>query len=121
LQKYLELITRQLNDEARVKSSKKASLAMLPKPTPWDGNAVTWTEFEVDVDAYLQLSEDKSDLFRVTWTMGFLKDAAKKFAKSYRATHPQCSFEEFIFKLKENFNVNAIVELSLQKTSTTII
>jgi hypothetical protein len=119
LTRYIHALEAKLEvKENSSKSVNKAAFSFLAKPTPWNGNPETWVDFEVDIKAYLELSGNDFDLYRVTWTTGFLVDPAKKFAQNFRATHPNCSFIVFIESLKANFNVNSAIELCLRKLRT---
>ena len=116
LTSYIKALEARLNDKINVPMvSNKAAFSLLAKPTPWNGDPDTWVDFEVDINSYLELSENKTDLYRITWTLGYLSGDAKKFGKNFKATNPLCSFYEFIEALKANFNVNSASELALQK------
>ena len=116
LTRYIEALQAKVNAKTNSTTlSNKAAFSLLAKPTPWNGDPDTWVDFEVDINSYLELSEIKTDLYRITWTLGYLSGDAKRFGKNFRATNPDCSFIEFIEGLKANFNVNSAAELALQK------
>lgn len=114
---YIKTLEERLKAKLDVPApvSNKASFSLLAKPTSWNGDPNNWVDFEVDINSYLELSDNKTDLFRITWTLGYLSGDAKKFGKNFKATNPNCSFYEFIEAIKANFNVNSAAELALQK------
>jgi len=76
LTRYIEALELKLNAKDAVKVSNKAAFSLLAKQSHWDGNAERWVDFEVDVKAYLELSGYDDDLYRITWTMGYLTGPA---------------------------------------------